>query len=128
MYEVSKDYYELNNLVSNTKYSQIYESLKHQLFKWINESDYGNMSESVMLDSMFSNTMSTPKLYIPKLTRLDDGYQIKSNNLFASVGWRNKKEKVWKIYTEGELIQPINDFEVLIFKPGYQVFVKTFKK
>ena len=39
-----------------------------------------------------------------------------------------KKEKVWKIYTEGELIQPINDFEVLIFKPGYQVFVKTFKK
>ena len=128
MYEVSKDYYELNNLVSNTKYSQIYESLKHQLFKWINESDYGNMSESVMLDSMFSNTMSTPKLYIPKITLLDDGYQIKSNNLFASVGWRNKKEKVWKIYTEGELIQPINDFEVLIFKPGYQVFVKTFKK
>ena len=81
-----------------------------------------------MLDSMFSNTMSAPKLYIPKLIRQDDGYQIKSNNLFASVGWRNKKEKVWKIYTEGELIQPINDFEVLIFKPGYQVFVKTFKK
>ena len=128
LYEVSKDYYELNNLVSNTKYSQIYESLKHQLFKWINESDYGNMSESVMLDSMFSNTMSAPKLYIPKLIRLDDGYQIKSNNLFASVGWRNKKEKVWKIYTEGELIQPKNDFEVLIFKPGYQVFVKTFKQ
>ena len=77
---------------------------------------------------MFFNTMSAPKLYIPKLIRLDDGYQIKSNNLFASVGWRNKKEKVWKIYTEGELIQPKNDFEVLIFKPGYQVFVKTFKK
>ena len=53
---------------------------------------------------------------------------IRSNNLFASVGWRNKKEKVWKIYTEGELIHPKNDFEVLIFRPGYEVFVKTFKK
>ena len=52
---------------------------------------------------------------------------IKLNPIFASVGWRNK-EKGMKIYTEGELIPPINDFEVLIFKPGYQVFVKTFKK
>ncbi|MDC3230619.1 hypothetical protein OBB01_04835, partial [Bacteroidota bacterium] len=128
LYEVSKDYYELNNLISNTKYNQIYESLKHQLFKWINESDYGNMSEPIMLDSMFSNSMSIPKLNIPKLIQLDEGYLIKSNNLFASVGWRNKKEKVWKIYNEDELIQPKNDFEILIFKPGYEVFVKTFKK
>ena len=81
-----------------------------------------------MLDSMFSNSMSIPKLNIPKLIQLDEGYLIKSNNLFASVGWRNKKEKVWKIYNEGELIQPKNDFEVLIFRPGYEVFVKTFKK
>ena len=90
--------------------------------------DYGNMSEPIMLDSMFSNSMSIPKLNIPKLIQLDEGFLIKSNNLFASVGWRNKKEKVWKIYNEDELIQPKNHFEILNFKHGYEVFVKTFKK
>ena len=35
--------------------------------------------------------------------------------------WGNLKQRDTVIFYN-------NDFEVLIFKPGYQVFVKTFKK
>ena len=41
--------------------------LKDHLFKWMDDSDFGNMSESAMLDSMFTSSMSIPKLNMPKL-------------------------------------------------------------
>ena len=92
------------------------------------ESDFGNMSESAMLDSMFKSPMSIPKLNMPKLTINDVGYLIEPNNLHVSVGWRNKKETIWNIYKTNELIQPKDDFEVLLFRPGYEVLIKAFKK
>ena len=128
LYDVAEDYYETNNLMSNPKYEQVYKTLKHHLFRWIDESDFGNMSESAMLESMFTSAMSIPKLNMPKLITSGEGYLIKSNNQYASVGWRNKNEKVWNIYTANDLIQPNGDFEVLLFRPGYEVFVQSFKK
>ena len=44
------------------------------------------------------------------------------------MGWRNKNETVWKIYIENEFIQPKDDFEVILFRPGYEVLIKAFKK
>ena len=95
---------------------------------WMEDSDFGNMSESAMLDSMFTSSMSIPKLNIPKITINDLGCLIESNNLYTSVGWRNKNETVWNIYTENELIQPKDNFEVLLFRPGYKILVQNFKK
>ena len=128
LYDVAEDYYEINNLMSNSKYDRVYKTLKHHLFRWIEESDFGNMSESAMLDSMFTNAMSIPKLNMPKLIKNGEGYQIESNNQYASVGWRNKNETVWNIYRANELIQPNGDFKVLLFRPGYEVFIQSFKK
>ena len=54
---------------------------------------------------MFSNSMNIPKLNMPKLTINDFGYFIESNNIYTSVGWRNKNETVWNIYTKNELIK-----------------------
>ena len=92
------------------------------------ESDFGNMSESNMLDSMFTSSRSIPKLNIPKIIINDLGCLIESNNIYTSVGWRNKNETVWNIYTTKEFIKPKDDFEVLLFRPGYEVLVKTFTK
>ena len=128
LYEVSKDYFETNNLIHDPKYELIYKKLQYYLFKWMKDSDFGNMSESGMLDSMFNSTMTTPKLNMPKLIMDDKGYLIKSNNQYTSVGWRNKNEKVWNIYTTNELIQPNDDFEVILFRPGYKILVQSFKK
>ncbi len=128
LYDVMEDYYETNNLISKVSYEQVYKTLKYHLFKWIDESDFGNMSESAMLESMFTSSMFIPKLNEPKLIKNGEGYQIKSNNQYASVGWRNKNEKSWNIYKENDLIQPTSDFEVLLFKPGFEVFVQSFKK
>ena len=128
LYEVSEDYYETNNLISNTNYEQIYKKLQYHLFAWMEKSDFGNMSESTMLDSMFTSSMKIPKLNIPKLIINDAGWLIESNNLYTSVGWRNKNETVWKIYIENEFIQPKDDFEVILFRPGYEVLIKAFKK
>ena len=128
LYKVSEDYFEANNLIHNSKYERVYKTLQHYLFAWIKESDFGNMSESAMLDSMFTSSMTIPNLNIPKVIKNDLGYLIQSNNLYASVGWRNKNEKVWNIYSANEVIQPKSDFEVLLFQPGYEVLVKNFKK
>jgi hypothetical protein len=92
------------------------------------DSDFGNMSESDMLDLMFTSSFSIPNLNMPKLIINDLGYLIESNNLYTSVGWRNKNEKVWNIYTANELIHPTDDFEVVLFRPGYKILVKPFKK
>ena len=91
-------------------------------------SDFGNMSEAKMLDKMFGSSMAIPKLNTPKLITSDIGCHIESNNLDASVGWRYKNELIWNIYTTNELIQPKDDFEVLIFKAGYEILIKSFKK
>jgi hypothetical protein len=128
LYEVSEDYFETNNLIHNPKYELIYKTLHHHLFTWMEDSDFGNMSESDMLDLMFTSSFSIPNLNMPKLIINDLGYLIESNNLYTSVGWRNKNEKVWNIYTANELIHPTDDFEVVLFRPGYKILVKPFKK
>ena len=94
----------------------------------MDSSDFGNVSEASMLDEMFSSSMAIPKLNTPKLITSGLGSVIESNNLDASVGWRNKNELIWNIYTTNELIQPKDDFEVLIFKPGYEILIKSFQK
>ena len=128
LYEVSEDYFEDNNLINNPKYESIYKTLQHYLFKWMRDSDFGNISESDMLDSMFSSSMSIPKLNIPKIIIDDLGYLIESNNVYTSIGWRNRNETVWNIYTANELIQPKDDFEVVLFRPGYKTLIQPFKK
>ena len=65
LYEVSEDYYETNNLISNPKYNRFYLNLKDRLFAWMTSSDYGNISESEMLQFMFSDSMTIPE--IPKI-------------------------------------------------------------
>ena len=126
LYEVSKDFFELNNLIHNPKYEEIYDTLKYHLFKWMKESDFGNMSELAMLDSMFTSSISIPKLNLPKLIMKDLGYIIESNNLYTSVGWRNRNESVWNIYKADEIIKPKKDFEVLLFRPGYKTVIQLF--
>ena len=91
-------------------------------------SDFGNMSEAAMLDSMFSSYMTIPTLNKPKIIVTDLGYLIESNNQYASVGWRNKNEKIWNIYQKNQLIQTNQDFEVLLFKPGYKTLIQHFEK
>ena len=127
MYKVSEDYFETNNLIHNPKYERIYKKLEYFLFKWMENSDFGNMSEVAMLDSMFTNTMTIPKLKEPKITINDEGYIIEPNNPHTSVGWRRKNEKVWNIYTKNELIKSTNEIEVILFKPGYEILVKQLK-
>ena len=128
LYNISEDYYETNNLIQHHKYKEIYDNLKYKLFEWMDSSDFGNVSEASMLDEMFSSSMAIPKLNTPKLITSGLGSVIESNNLDASVGWRNKNELIWNIYTTNELIQPKDDFEVLIFKPGYEILIKSFQK
>ena len=128
LYEVSEDYYEANNLMPYPEYERIFKTLQQHLFTWMEESDFGNLSESTMLDSMFTSSMTIPKLNMPKLILNETGCLIESNNLYASVGWRNKNERVWKVYRANELIQPKDDFEILLFRPGYEVLVQKFEK
>tara|TARA_B100001741_G_scaffold198170_1_gene163482 strand:+ start:2255 stop:3832 length:1578 start_codon:yes stop_codon:yes gene_type:complete len=128
LYNVNDDYYELNNLINDPKYEKIFKSLKYHLFKWIEESDFGNVSESEMLNSMFGKSMSVPVLKTPEIISKDLGYIIKPNNINTSVGWRNKNETIWKIYRSRELIKPKDDFEVILFQPGYEILIKHFKK
>ena len=53
---------------------------------------------------------------------------IESNNLNTSVGWRNKNERIWNIYAKNEIIRPNGDFEILLFRPGYEILIKAIEK
>ena len=128
LYEVSSDYYERNNLIKNPKYEQIYNTLRKNLFTWMKNSDFGNMSEIDMLEHMFNASISIPKLNTPNLIESDAGYLIESNNLNTSVGWRNKNETIWNVYQKNEIIQPNSDFEILLFQPGHETLIKAVKK
>ena len=81
-----------------------------------------------MLDSKFSNSMTIPKLNKPKIILNDIGYKITSNNINTSIGWRHKNEKNWNIYKPNDLITPIDDFEVILFKPGYEIPINYYNK
>ena len=72
--------------------------------------------------------MTIPTLNKPKIIVTDLGYLIESNNQYASVGWRNKNEEIWNIYQKNQLIQTNQDFEVLLFKPGYKTLIQHFEK
>ena len=37
------------------------------------------------------------------------------------------KETKWNIYKKGDLIQPKDQLDVLLFKPGFEVLIKDFK-
>ena len=128
LYKVSKDYYETNNLINNPKYDWVYKELKAQLYMWMDKSDFGNMNESMMLDSMFTSSSIIPKLNTPKVINNNSGYLINCNNAYTSIGWRNKSEKAWNIYKENELIKPKEDFEILLFRPGYEILIHEFNK
>ena len=103
-------------------------TLKKHLFEWMDNSDFGNISESNMLEYMFTESISIPKLNTPNLIESDAGYLIESNNLNTSVGWRNKNETSWNVYQKNEIIQPNNDFEILLFRPGHETLIKAVKK
>jgi len=126
LYNISSDFFETKNLIYDSQYNEISKKLKQKLMIWLEMSDFGNMSELLMLESMFTSNISTPKLKPPKLKVSGEGYTIESNNLNASVGWRNKNESNWKIYNSNELILTDNEFEILIFKPGYEILVNKY--
>ena len=42
------------------------------------------------------------------------------------VGWRNNKSGEWEIYQENDIINPTNNFDIIVFKPGYGSIIKSF--
>ena len=52
--------------------------------------------------------------------------KMEQNNLNSSVGWRNNKSGKWEIYQENEIINPTNNFDIIVFKPGYGSIIKSF--
>ena len=126
LYDIVNDPYELNNLYTNKDYDSIFYELKKKLDYWIDESDYGNITENQILKEMWPNG-EKPKLKDPSIIQKDNGVNIISNNNNSSVGWRNNKTENWKIYSTDEIINPENSFEIIVFKPGYGTIIKTYQ-
>ena len=126
LYDIVNDPYELNNLYTNKDYDSIFYELKKKLDYWIDESDYGNITENQILKEMWPNG-EKPKLKDPSIIQKDNGINIISNNNNSSVGWRNNKTENWKIYSTDEIINPENSFEIIVFKPGYGSIIKTYQ-
>ena len=128
LYEVSEDYYETNNLISNPKYNRFYLNLKDRLFAWMTSSDFGNISESEMLQFMFSDSMTIAKIPEIECIHTASGCFLESNMEGVSIGWRNKGAVVWNVYQKETMIDPKNHFEVLAFKMGYKTLIKAYVK
>ena len=125
LYDLQNDPYEFNNLYGKKDYENIFDEFNKKLSKWINSSDYGNLSEVEMLKEMWPKG-TKPILNEPYITEIKNGTIINSNNLNSSVGWRNNKNDKWEVYKENDVINVSNNFEVIVFKPGYGSKIKTF--
>ena len=126
-YNISNDPLELINLISDSSYFNDISKLKTQLHNWTEASDYGNMSEKNMIEEMFSKDFKPMKLNNPSVKKSDEGVVIYSNNSGASIGYRTNKNQSWKIIENGDQIVSKNTFELLMFKPGYELFIETFE-
>jgi hypothetical protein len=127
LYDVVNDPYELNNIYGNKDYDSVFCQLKKKLDNWIDESDYGNITENQILEEIWPNG-EKPKLKEPLIVKKENGINVISNNKYSSVGWRNNKTENWKIYSSDEIINPKNNsFEIIVFKPGYGSIIKTFE-
>ena len=127
LYDIVNDPYELNNLFTNKDYDSVFYELKNKLNNWIKASDYGNMNEEQMLEEMFSNEFRPMKLNVPTIKKSNEGFIIYSNNSGASIAYRTSKNLSWEIIENGNQIVSENAFELLMFKPGYELFLETFK-
>ena len=126
-YNISNDTLELVNLINDSTYLKDISKLKTQLHTWIEASDYGSMSEEKMIEEMFSDEFRPLKLNVPTIKKSNEGFIIYSNNSGASIGYRTNKSLSWKIIENGDQIVSENAFELLMFKPGYELFIETFE-
>ena len=126
LYNIVNDPYELNNLFKNKDYDSVFYELKNRLDNWMDNSDYGNITENQLIKEMWPNGKK-PKLKEPSIIRKDNGINIISNNNNSSIGWRNNKTENWKIYLKDEIINPENSFEIIFFKPGYGSIIRTYE-
>ena len=125
LYDIFNDPHELNNLYNNKYYDSVFDKLKKTLDNWIDESDYGNITEFQLLKKMWPNG-EKPKLKEPSIIQKDNGINIISNNKNSSIGWRNNKTDNWKICLKDEIINPGNIFEIIVFRPGYGSIIKSY--
>jgi len=126
LYDIINDPNELYNLFGNKKYDTVFNELKQKLFSWKESSDFGDMNELEMIDKMLNHGMKHV-LNEPELETIQNGFKIISNNLNSSVGWRKMGAEKWEIYN-GNIIEPGNNFETIIFKPGYEILHKSYFK
>ena len=123
-YDISKDPFELKNLFYDSNYT--YEIKEHmsQLNKWMNSSEFCNISEREMLKQMFQEDYKPRKLNHPIIENTDKGLVIFSKDNGTSIGYRKKGDNKWNIYTTDSKINYVNETEIIMFKPGYELFYK----
>ena len=127
LYNVTDDPFELDNIIENSKYADVFVELKDELMDWLKASDFGNLTEKEMVDLMFPNGIKPSQLTTPSIHQHQNGISIDPFEDNVSVGWRNQGEKSWQIYLPNEIVNPNKSYEVVLFKPGYEVFTQTLK-
>ena len=121
-YDLSNDPLELENLFLDSLNKSKVKELKRELNSWMASSDYASLSERQMLNEMFPSDFSPKKLNPPIIERSDQGFVIHSNNGGASIGYRVKGDNSWTIIEEGKLMKIASGFEIILFKPGFEIF------
>ena len=94
-----------------------------QLDKWMNSSEFCNISESEMLKHMFQEDYKFKKVKYPKIENTDKGLVIKSI-LYRNINWLHT-------YIDSDIFIPwtvkishVNKTEIIMFKPGYELLYK----
>lgn len=125
-YNISNDPLELINLIGDSTYSNEIKELKIHLHNWIDSSAFATISEKQMLKEMFPNNISTLKLNNPSVRKTNSGYSVFSKNSEVSIGYRVNENQPWNIIEDGDEIINIDNFDLIMFKPGYEIFMQKY--
>ena len=80
-----------------------------------------------MLNQMFNNDFSLRKLNPPEIIKSEKGLFIHPIENGVSVGHRQKGDKKWNIYNENMSLNFPAEIEILMFKPGYEIYTNLIK-
>jgi arylsulfatase A-like enzyme len=119
LYNWEHDPYELVNLAQDPKYLNILVKMRKQLDKWQQDyPDKGSIPEKELIASWWQGKNQPPVTAPPIIIRKAGKLQISCSTNDASIGWRQRGEKSWNVYT-GPFKNPHQKIECVAMRIGY---------
>ena len=106
-------------LADDPKYASILKKMRQQMDEWQQKfPDKGGIPEKELIKEWWNGDNKPPITTLPRVTKKNGKLQLICPTAAASIGWRNKGEKSWNVYSE-PINTPTQTIEFIAMRIGY---------